>query len=160
MGNKLSEGGVTKSSEYALRAMIYLVHHKDSWPIPAREIAKGADIPARYLQKILGDLTRTGLLEASPGRNGGFRLRQPENRIPLADVLAPFERFDAARCPFGNAVCNEGSPCRAHSEWKKVMEAERRFLSEMTIDDVAEPVEVSRRGRRRKSAAASKKPVL
>ena len=146
---------MTKSSEYALRALIYLVQHKDQWPIPGREIAKGVGIPAKYLQKILGDLTRTGVLESSPGRTGGFRLRRPGNRIPLLDILTPFERFQPRRCPFGNAVCSERNPCRAHSEWKKVVEAEQRFLSEMTIDDVAEPIEASRRGRGRKSAAGS-----
>jgi Rrf2 family protein len=140
---------MTKSSEYALRALIYLTQHKDQWPIPGREIAQRAGIPARYLQKVLGDLTRTRVLESTPGRLGGFRLCRPGNRIPLIDVLTPFERFQAGRCPFGNAVCSDRNPCRAHHEWKKVVEAEQRFLSKMTIDDVAEPIEIKRRGRAR-----------
>jgi|CXWL01.1.fsa_nt_gi Rrf2 family protein len=150
---------MTKSSEYALRAMIYLVQRKDRWPIPGREIAKGVSIPAKYLQKILGDLTRSGVLESSPGRTGGFRLRRPGNRIPLLDILTPFERFQPRRCPFGNAVCDDRNPCRAHPEWKKVVEAEQQFLRGMTIDDVAEPIEESRRGRGRKSTAGSKTPA-
>ncbi len=140
---------MTRSSEYALQAMIFLVRHKDRWPISGRVIARGVNIPAKYLQKILGDLTRTGILESSPGRTGGFRLRRPEKRIPLVDILTPFERFRSDRCPFGNIVCSDRNPCRAHSEWKKVVEAEQRFLREMTVDDVAKPVEL--RPKRRKS---------
>lgn len=138
---------MTKSSEYALRALVYLAQHKGQWPMPGREIAQGAGIPAKYLQKILGDLTRNGVLESSPGRTGGFRLGRPGNHIPLVEVLTPFERFQAGRCPFGNAVCSDRHPCRAHHEWKKVVEAEQRFLRETTIADVARPVGASRRGR-------------
>ena len=138
---------MTKSSEYALRALIYLAQHKDRWPIPGREIAKGVGIPAKYLQKILGDLTRTKVLESSPGRTGGFRLCRPGARIPLLEVLTPFERFQTGRCPFGNAVCSDRNPCRAHHEWKKVVDAEQRFLREMTIGDVAEPIGSKRRPR-------------
>ena len=139
---------MTRSGEYALRALIFLVRHAERSPIPGREIAKGAGIPAKYLQKILGDLTRTGVLESAPGRTGGFRLRRPASRIPLLEVLAPFERIRTVRCPFGNAVCSDRNPCRAHDEWKKVAEAEQRFLKEMTIDDVAAPLAPGRRARR------------
>lgn len=132
---------MTRSSEYAVRALIFLVQHEDRWPIPGREIADGVNIPGKYLQKILGDLSRAGVLESSPGRAGGFRLRRPADRIRLMDVLAPFERFEGGRCPFRHAVCSDRSPCRAHDEWKRVVEAEQRFLREMTISDVARPLE-------------------
>lgn len=141
--------GMTRSSEYALRALVYLVQHRDRWLIPGQEIAKGVGIPARYLQKILGDLTRTGVLESSPGRAGGFRLRRPAHRIPLLDILSPFERFSTGRCPFGNAICSDRNPCRAHDQWKKVLETEQRFFREVSIDEVAEPLEPSRRPRNR-----------
>lgn len=140
---------MTKSSEYALRALVFLVQHKDRWPIPGREIAKGVGIPAKYLQKILGDLTRIGVLESAPGRTGGFRLSRPGNRISLLEILTPFERFQVDRCPFGNAVCSDRDPCRAHHEWKKVVEAEQRFYREMTIDDVADPIARKKRFRAR-----------
>lgn len=137
---------MTKTSEYAMRALVFLAQRKDQWPIPGRVIATGVGIPAKYLQKILGDLTRTGVLESSPGRTGGFRLCRPGNRIRLLDVLTPFERFQEGRCPFGNAVCSDRNPCRAHHEWKKVVETEQRFFREMTIGDVAEPIEAPPRG--------------
>jgi len=130
---------VTRSGEYALRALIYLAQRRERWPIPGREIAQGAGIPAKYLQKILGDLSRTGILDASPGRTGGFGLRRPAKEISLVEVLAPFERSQESRCPFGNTVCSDLNPCRAHDEWKKVVEAEQRFLREMTIEDVMTP---------------------
>jgi len=139
---------MTKTGEYALQALIHLAQHIDRWPIPGREIARRAGIPAKYLQKILGDLTRAGVLKSSPGRNGGFRLCRPGNRISLFEVIEPFERIQTKRCPFGNAVCSDRNPCLAHHEWKKVVEAEQRFLKEVTIGAVAEPSTRSRRVRK------------
>ncbi len=140
---------MTRSSEYALKALIFLFQHEKRWPIPGRVIAKEAGVPAKYLQKILGDLTRTGILESSPGRTGGFRLSRPGHRIPLIDVLTSFERFREGACPFGNAVCSDSKPCGAHHEWKKVVDAEQRFMREMTIADVSKPTDSGRRPRER-----------
>lgn len=147
---------MTKSSEYALRALVFLVQHEDRWPIPGREIAQGANIPAKYLQKVLGDLTRTGVLEAAPGRSGGFQLRRPASRIPLLEILTPFERFQSGGCPFGNAVCSDRTPCGAHHAWKKVVEAEQRFYRSMSLADVAASKPRSGSKRSRAGAKGSK----
>lgn len=128
---------MTRTGEYALRAMIYLVQHGGEAPMPGREIAKGANIPLKYLQKILGDLTRAGILKSAPGKTGGFCIQRSANRITLQDVLAPFEREASNHCPFGNTVCSDRKPCGAHAEWKKVVEAERAFLCRTTIAHVA-----------------------
>lgn len=128
---------MTRTGEYALRAMIFIAQSGESKAIPGRAIAKGTGIPLKYLQKILGDLTRCELLTSAPGKTGGFQLRRPARRITLRDVLAPFERLQTAHCPFGNVVCSDRKPCRAHREWKKVVETEQRFLEKTTIADVA-----------------------
>lgn len=141
---------MTRSSEYALRAVIFLAQHRDRWPLPGHAIAKGTGIPAKYLQKILGDLTRTGVLTSSPGRTGGFRIARADGDVPLLEVLTPFERSNASRCPFGNTICSDKNPCRAHHEWSKVTEAEQRFLSDTCVADVAAPAKPARRPTARK----------
>lgn len=138
---------MTRSGEYALRAVVFLASHQDDWPIPGREIANGSRVPAKYLQKILGDLTRCGALESSPGRTGGFRLRRASGRISILEVVAPFERFRARTRPFGHKVCSDRTPCKAHHKWKRVVETEQRFFRETTVEDVTEICGVDRRKR-------------
>lgn len=138
---------LTLSSQYALRALIYLALHEGEWPVPGRRIAEQAGIPARYLLKILGDLVRAGVLISSPGKHGGFRLCQPADKTVLFDVLAPFEHFERRRCPFGNQECGDRKPCRAHDRWKQVVEAQQRFLRDATVHDVAAPLN----GRKRRA---------
>lgn len=131
---------LTLTSEYALRAMIYLTQHHDRGedrPVFGKKIARRIDVPAKYLSAILGDLVRAGLLSSTRGKNGGFHLSIPAKNVTLFSVLAPFERVGPTRCPFGNTVCSDSDPCVAHTGWKKVLEARLNFLSETTVAQVA-----------------------
>ncbi len=128
---------LSKSSEYALRALIYLTRKQGDWPIPGRDIAREAGIPEKYLSKILGDLARAGVLEANRGKSGGFRLARAAEAIRLQDVLSPFERFDRRRCPFGNEECSDEEPCLAHDAWKRVIETFQKFLQTTSVADVS-----------------------
>lgn len=128
---------LSRTSEYALRALIHLAQREKEWPISGVRIAGETGIPPKYLSKILGDLARSGVLESSPGKTGGFRLRRPAKEISLLEVLAPFEQFARRRCPFGNLECSDVHPCRAHEQWNKVIETEQRFLTKTTVYDIA-----------------------
>ena len=50
---------LTRTSEYAVLAMIYLAQHTDDWPIAGRKIAEATGIPRKYLAAVLGDLVRS-----------------------------------------------------------------------------------------------------
>ncbi len=129
---------ITVSSEYALRAVIYLAQHADEWPIPAIRIAADTDIPRKYLSKVLADLVRADVLGASPGRSGGFRFARPPSEILLHEVFAPFEPVLGTRrpCPFGNELCSDDDPCAGHDRWVRVRETYTQFLHETSVLDV------------------------
>jgi len=130
---------ISRTSEYALHAMIHLARHVDDWPIPGRRIAEETGVPRKYLAAILGDLVRGRVLESSPGKGGGFRLARPAKEIRLSEVFAPFEPIlsDRRPCPFGQAVCSDDDPCAGHKQWKRVRETYQRFLETNSIYDVA-----------------------
>lgn len=132
-------GMISRTSEYALQAMIHLARHVDEWPIAGRKIAEEMGIPRNYLAAILRDLVRVQVLESSPGKSGGFRLARSAKDIRLYEVFAPFEPILANRrpCPFGQEACNDDDPCAGHFEWKHVREAYGRFLQKNSIYDVA-----------------------
>ncbi len=148
---------LSRTSEYALRALIHLAEHEAEWPIAGSRIAAAADIPAKYLSKILGDLVRAGILESSPGKTGGFRLSRPAKRVSLLEVLAPFEPFEHRRCPFGSHECSDANPCKAHEGWKKVVETQQRFLMKTSVHDISERMPDLVSGRASKRKKRSKK---
>lgn len=130
---------LTRTSEYALRAMIYLAEHKNGRLVPGNRIAAQTNIPSKYLSKILGDLVRAGVLEAAPGKTGGFRMSGSPNDIRLTEVLAPFEPMLASLrpCPFGKKVCSDEDPCPGHDRWKHVRDTYSRFLEQTSVHDIA-----------------------
>jgi Rrf2 family protein len=132
---------ISLTGEYALRAMVFLTRHHEEWPVSGPRIAREAGIPGKYLSAILAVLVRSGLLEATRGKSGGFRMTRPAGEVRLADIVGPFEPVNSHRktCPFGNAACNDSDPCGAHERWKGVKEALEQFLSETTLEDVARP---------------------
>ena len=130
---------LTRTSEYALRAMIHLVLHGRDGPLPGGLIATETAVPRKYLSKILADLVRAGVLEASPGKMGGFRLAMPPEKIRLFEVLTPFEPVLANQrpCPFGKEVCSDDDPCAGHDQWKHVRDTYSHFLHETSVEDIA-----------------------
>jgi len=127
------------TNEYALRAAVYLAQHGTDGPVPGRHIAKELGIPPNYLSSILRSLVRVGVLQASPGKSGGFRMARSAKEIRLCEVLAPFEPVLGVHqgCPFGNAVCSDSDPCSGHDRWKRVKREFERFLMDTTVYDVS-----------------------
>ncbi len=128
---------LSRTGEYALRALIDLAEHIEEWPIPGSTIARRAGIPAKYLSAVLSNLVREGILESSRGKSGGFCMAQAPEDTSLLDVLAPFEHFGSGRCPFGNDRCNDDDPCAAHNKWKEVLAIQHQFLHDTSVRDIA-----------------------
>ncbi|HLK92977.1 MAG TPA: Rrf2 family transcriptional regulator [Polyangia bacterium] len=78
---------VTTRTRYAIRALYHLAFHRPGAAAQAKEIAEVQKIPLRFLEQILQDLRRAGLVEARRGPRGGYALARPPAEITLADVL-------------------------------------------------------------------------
>jgi Rrf2 family protein len=78
---------VTTRTRYAIRALYDLAFHRRGQSALAKEIAARQQIPLRFLEQILQDLRRAGLIEARRGPHGGYALARPPAEITLADVL-------------------------------------------------------------------------
>ena len=78
---------ITQKSKYALRATLELAVRFGQGPISIGEIAKAQAIPARFLEAILAQLKRAGLVESRRGNEGGYVLSRPPARISVGDVL-------------------------------------------------------------------------
>jgi Rrf2 family protein len=78
---------VTAKSDYALRALIEIVRRGDERPMSAEELGRLQDIPHGFLQAILADLRRAGLLVAQRGQSGGWRMNKDPDGVTVADVI-------------------------------------------------------------------------
>jgi Rrf2 family iron-sulfur cluster assembly transcriptional regulator len=138
----------TQTCEYALRAATYIAQHDDNGSVLARDVSEAMDVPHQYLQKVLRELVRNGILTSTRGIGGGFRLKRPARRIRLIELIAPFDDFlQRTTCPFGNPRCGKANPCPVHDRWTTVVDAYRTFLESTTLGDLL-PVRVDTRRRR------------
>ncbi len=134
---------ISKTNQYALRAVLYLAQDDGAAPVRASEIANGLGLPANYLSKILHSLARTGVLESERGPRGGFRLARAPAELSLAAVMAPFDPLISQRtCLLGRSECSDDAPCRVHERWKKASDPVVDFFNETMIADLLGKVDL------------------
>ncbi len=78
---------VSAKSDYALRALIEMAGHADGRAVSAEELGRRQDIPHGFLQAILADLRRSGVVMSQRGQSGGWRLGRAAADISVADVI-------------------------------------------------------------------------
>ncbi|MER6254664.1 Rrf2 family transcriptional regulator [Streptomyces sp. NPDC001584] len=78
---------ISARADYAVRAALQLAASQDDGPVKAEAIADAQDIPHKFLEGILNDMRRGGLVLSQRGGNGGYRLAKPAGSISVADVI-------------------------------------------------------------------------
>lgn len=133
---------VTRKTVYALRALFQLALGVGGRPQLAADIAAKEGIPRRFLDTILRQLTRSGLLTSSRGRHGGYSLRSAPEEISMASVVRV---LDGAAFPFPClnwdhpvrcAECPGPDACAAHAALGAMGSAALKVLEDMTLADL------------------------
>lgn len=78
---------ISARADYAVRAALQLAACTDTGPVKAETIASAQEIPHKFLEGILNDMRRGGLVTSQRGGNGGYRLARPAAEISIADVI-------------------------------------------------------------------------
>ncbi|WP_312262754.1 Rrf2 family transcriptional regulator [Candidatus Igneacidithiobacillus taiwanensis] len=139
---------LSKTSEYALQALIYLATQ------PPGQLVLSGDIweylkdpddprvpPRQYLAKILQDLSKSGILESRKGRGGGFVLAPGAENRNILDVVEIVERKPLGQgCVLGLKKCEDATACPVHYAWKPLKAEVIELLSQQTIGGMAAAV--------------------
>ena len=78
---------LSKKTKYGLKAMVYLARNTDRHPILISEISQNEMIPQKFLEGILLDLKKNGLLASKKGKGGGYFLMRPAQEITIASII-------------------------------------------------------------------------
>lgn len=78
---------VSAKSDYALRALIEMAVSDEGRPLSAEELGRRQEIPRGFLQAILADLRRSGIVRSQRGQAGGWRLARDADEVSVADVI-------------------------------------------------------------------------
>ena len=78
---------ISTKGRYALRMLLDLAEHKEDGFIPLRDVAERQGISKKYLEQIVPVLSRAGLLSASRGFQGGYRLVREPEEYTVGEIL-------------------------------------------------------------------------
>ena len=80
---------ISARTDYAVRAMLSLAAAQAdrSGPVSAEAVASRQDLPKKFLEAILSDLRRSGLVSSTRGNSGGYALSRPAAQISLGDIF-------------------------------------------------------------------------
>ncbi len=130
---------LTPHADYALRTLIYLAVHSGE-RVTIQAIADAYSISKNHLMKIVQQLAREGLVDATRGRSGGLRLAGDPTQIRLGDVVRRVEsNFDIVECFNRNTnQCVITPACRLKEVFAEAKEAFIAVLDHYTLDDIVQ----------------------
>lgn len=129
---------VSAKSDYALRALVEMARADGERATSAEELGRRQDIPHGFLQAILADLRRAGVVRSQRGQSGGWRLAREADEVSVADVIRAVD--GPLVSVYG--LRPEGVTYNDHTEvlqrvWIAARSALREVFEEVTIGDLA-----------------------
>jgi Rrf2 family protein len=133
---------LSRTSQYAVQALIYIATQPAATPVLNKDIASKLGVPAPYLAKILQSLAKGNLLFSFRGRLGGFCLRETGDKINLMQILLLTEgpAFTQS-CLLGLKECSDATACPLHFRWIPVKKKIIDLLQDTNLDKLAKAVE-------------------
>jgi len=126
----------TAKADYAVRAAVELA--AAGRQLTAEQIAQAQSIPANFLENILRDLRRAGIVDSRRGQQGGYALARPADEISIADVIRAVEG------PLANVRGHPpedleygGASAKLREVWVALRANVRNVLEQVTLADVA-----------------------
>ncbi len=129
---------ISAKVDYGTRALLALAVAPPGVPVKAEALAEAQGLPVKFVENILVDLRRSGLVTSQRGAEGGYRLAQPATAVTIADVFRALEGPLADVRGLRPEDAQYEPPAeRLRDVWVAVRAALRTVLESVTLADVA-----------------------
>jgi Rrf2 family protein len=130
---------ITAKADYAVRAAAELAAAQpDGVPVKGEQLARAQEIPQNFLENILTELRRAGIVRSRRGADGGYQLAQPAAQISVADVLRAVEGpLAAVQGVQPQDLAYEGAAEHLPEVWVALRAGLRGVLEHVTLADLA-----------------------
>jgi Rrf2 family protein len=148
---------LSQKSRYALRALAVLAAHDKPTPLSIQEIAARADAPRKFLEAILLELRKDGVLVSLRGKTGGYSLATAAENIKLSRII---RTLDGPLAPIACASlffyqpcvdCPDPETCSTRAVMREVRDAVNNVLDGRTIADLTVDAAGARKRVRKRS---------
>ena len=129
---------ISTKGRYALRFLVDVAEHQEGGYVPLRDVALRQGISEKYLELVVKELVKGGLLLAARGKGGGYRLNRPLEEYSIKSIL---ERMEGPLAPVaclepGREVCSRRESCRTLSLWTGLDQVISDYLAQFTLADL------------------------
>ena len=141
---------LSKKTKYGLKAMLELAGETTRGPLQASELADRQRLPKKFLEAILLELTRHGLLQSKLGRGGGYVLTRKPGDITVGEIVRVLEGpLALIPCVSKTAYrrcdeCLDEETCGIRLAMKEVRDATSHILDNTTLAGLNARVRASR----------------
>jgi Rrf2 family protein len=132
---------LSKKSQYAFQALMYLSEKEREGPVLIAEISKKKKIPLKFLENILLELKKAGILESKKGKGGGYYFGKDPKEVTLATVMrlidGPISLLPCVSLYFYEKCYNcDEKHCGLRDVLIQVRDANLKLLENKTIRDL------------------------
>ena len=133
---------MSRKSKYGLKALLALAQEEGRGPVLVSNLAERDGIPKKFLETILLDLKRHGLVQSKKGKGGGYFLRRSPAEITFGNVIRALEGpLALVPCVSQTAYmkcaeCLDERTCGVRIAMQEVREATSQILDHTTLADI------------------------
>ncbi len=127
-------------AEYGIRVLVALARAEGQGPQSLAVVARAEKLPHAYLEQLVGDLRRAGLVTATRGKAGGYALSRPAASVSLVEAVraldGPLLEMPCAGVD-NLEVCDRPQDCSVHEVFQRVHTSLEDTLSATTLAEIA-----------------------
>ncbi len=120
--------------------MAVFAFHYRSGPLPLREVAEQEKISLKFLEQIVPDLRKAGLISSLRGSRGGYSLARPPDRIRVGDIVraveGPITPVNCLTDEGKESCCHRREVCLTRPVWERLRDRINDVLDEVTLDEL------------------------
>src|SRR4028119_1355034 len=134
---------LSMKTQYAFKALMYMAQQDQQRPMLIAEISEKKTIPLKFLENILLELKKAGVLDSKKGKGGGYYVKDHPSKTSVAKVIrvvdGPIAMLPCVSLYFYQKCsnCDEGN-CGLHGIMEEVRDATLNILDHKTLQDLAE----------------------
>ena len=134
---------LAQRTRYALRSLLYLAEEQDGSPVQLARIAETQRVPPKYLELIMLDLKKAGLVRSTRGPRGGYRLARPPEEISFGDIVrvmeGPIALVSCASVNFYEPCgdCRDEESCAIRRAFATLRDQTTSFLDGIPLNEAA-----------------------
>ncbi len=127
---------LSKKLLFAIEAVVDIAYHAGPGPVRSTDISRRQGIPRRYLEQVLQELVRKGVLSGQRGPSGGYRLARERRRITMGEIVRIVRELEGTSDPANETDGSEIGVKVVRPIWVEMQREIMARFDAMTIEEL------------------------